>query len=63
LVTSVLTQLAVAGETADRFLAVMRSVEMADEKVTTIDGVSTKDLRTVLGDWTNLLVHLDKLPK
>jgi len=62
-VASVLTQLAVAGETAERFLAVLRSVHLIGEEIKTVDAVPEETLRTALGDWSNVCAHLEALPK
>jgi recombination protein RecT len=63
LVASVLTQLAVAGETADRFLTILRSVHLIGEEIKTVDAVPEETLRTALGDWSNVCAHLEALPK
>jgi hypothetical protein len=63
LVASVLTQLAKAGETTDRFLAVLRLIKMATDETKTVDGVSTNDLQIVLENWSNILTRLEALPK
>ena len=63
LVASVLTQLAVAGETTDRFLTILRSVHLIGEEIKTVDAVPLETLRTALGDWSNVCAHLEALPK
>ena len=58
-VASVLAQLAVAGETSERFLAVLRSVHLIGEEIKTVDAVPLETLRTALGDWSNVCAHLE----